>query len=297
MAMYRAYYDAYNQKRWIAESGAESKAMEALKYATDLGSLAAMAQAERALALPEPEETPSAGLRLRVYQLAEALFQTVRMQTSVPLYKAISRDRGATLDNIDVPLNNRGWLEKQFGRIREMEMESDRLKAIARIVWWEDAGRGGFYDDLGNPDKQPHLVQPASFADDPGFLRSPFTGFARGQQVINQWRRSSANGAETFYDTPVEMRYKGLDPAARYRIRVVYGGEQGPLRTIGLTANGTIEIHPPRKIEKLDEPLEFDIPVEATRSGELALRWSKPAGLGGNGRGCHVAEVWLMKAQ
>jgi hypothetical protein len=93
------------------------------------------------------------------------------------------------------------------------------------------------------------------------------------------------------------MRYKGLDPAARYRIRVIYGGEQGPLRTIGLTANGTIEIHPQRKIETLDEPLEFDIPVEATRSGELALRWSKPAGLGGNGRGCHVAEVWLMKAQ
>jgi hypothetical protein len=42
-------------------------------------------------------------------------------------------------------------------------------------------------------------------------------------------------------------------------------------------------------------PVEFDIPRAATSGGELNLSWYGEAGLGGNGRGCQVAEVWLIK--
>ena len=42
-------------------------------------------------------------------------------------------------------------------------------------------------------------------------------------------------------------------------------------------------------------PLEFDIPLEATRSGTLNLSWYAEPGRGGNGRGCQVSEVWLIK--
>lgn len=41
-------------------------------------------------------------------------------------------------------------------------------------------------------------------------------------------------------------------------------------------------------------PVEFDLPAEATRTGELRLIWSRPPGLGGNGRGVQVSEVWLI---
>ena len=41
--------------------------------------------------------------------------------------------------------------------------------------------------------------------------------------------------------------------------------------------------------------VEFDIPRAATTKGELDLSWYREAGLGGNGRGCEVAEVWLIK--
>jgi hypothetical protein len=44
-----------------------------------------------------------------------------------------------------------------------------------------------------------------------------------------------------------------------------------------------------------NEPLEFDIPAEATSTGGLKLTWSRPPGLGGSGRGVQVAEVWLMR--
>jgi hypothetical protein len=40
--------------------------------------------------------------------------------------------------------------------------------------------------------------------------------------------------------------------------------------------------------------MEFDVPREATSGGDLRLRWYGELGLGGNGRGCQVAEVWLM---
>ncbi|MFN9976098.1 MAG: hypothetical protein ACK58T_40000, partial [Phycisphaerae bacterium] len=42
-------------------------------------------------------------------------------------------------------------------------------------------------------------------------------------------------------------------------------------------------------------PQEFAIPAEATQDGDLRIRWNREAGFGGNGRGCQVAEVWLLR--
>jgi hypothetical protein len=41
--------------------------------------------------------------------------------------------------------------------------------------------------------------------------------------------------------------------------------------------------------------VEFTIPAEATADSTLKLSWTREPGLGGNGRGCEVAEVWLMQ--
>ena len=43
------------------------------------------------------------------------------------------------------------------------------------------------------------------------------------------------------------------------------------------------------------EPVEFDIPAVATADGDLTLSWYREPGRGGNGRGCQVREVWLMR--
>jgi hypothetical protein len=42
-------------------------------------------------------------------------------------------------------------------------------------------------------------------------------------------------------------------------------------------------------------PVEFDIPPQATAGGELRLSWTIEPGQGGNGRGCQVSEIWLIK--
>ena len=116
-------------------------------------------------------------LRTRIFALAEALYQSIHMQLSVPLYKAIDVGRGAHLDLIDRPLNNREWLESQFAAIRAMKSEKERLKAIDEIVNWSNPGPGGFYDDLGNPSAQPHLVRGRGPVTDPEYRESSRVGF------------------------------------------------------------------------------------------------------------------------
>jgi hypothetical protein len=92
------------------------------------------------------------------------------------------------------------------------------------------------------------------------------------------------------------MRYTNLDPAARYRIRVVYAGDVFSMTTmIKLVANEKYEVHPPIRKASPIKPVEFDIPAEATRGGELTLTFSPPPGMGSAGRGNQIAEVWLMR--
>ena len=52
---------------------------------------------------------------------------------------------------------------------------------------------------------------------------------------------------------------------------------------------------PFREKGNLPEPVEFDIPQQATASGTLTLEWTRTPGLGGNGRGTAVSEVGLIK--
>jgi hypothetical protein len=287
-ALYRAYYDAYIRSRLLDETELEAKAMAKLGGAQGLGALAAMSEAEAIL-----ERAASARVamdwRARVFELAGALYKSIGMQLSVPLYKAKAVERGANLDNIDVPLNNRPWLERQFAMIRDLAGEPERLKRLDEIVRWTDAGAGGFYDDLGNLLRQPHLVRGPGFENDPAFLHSALVDFGYRGGRISWW-----DNATSLYDEPLQLRYTGLDAAARYRLRVVYASD-APARRIRLVANERVEIHPFIAKKAPPTALEFEIPAEATKNGALKLSWFREPGLGDNGRGCQVAEVWLMR--
>ena len=288
--LYRAYYDAFVRRRLMQEQQAQTQAMSALNNAIGIGAAAAMADAERILATgAQPVATD---LRTRVFQLAEALYQSVRMQLSVPLYRAIAVGRGANLDLIDAPLNDRVWIAEQFAAVRALPSERERVQALTRIARWTDPGPGGFYDDLGVPDAQPHLVAPPAFRKDPGPYLSGLTGF--GSQP--NWRMSWMSHAEAFYDGALQLKYTGLDPAARYKVRVVYAGDiySQDVR-VRLTADESHEVHGLMAKPSPVAPVEFAIPAAATADGALALTWRINEGIGGAGRGNQVAEVWLIK--
>jgi hypothetical protein len=266
--------------------------MGLLGDAKRIGTLNAIAKAEEVLNADKLGENARAW-RARTFELAEALFQSIRMQLSVVRYQAIAIGRGANLDAIDYGLNNRGWLEQRFAEIRATNSETDRLAKISEILNWTNPGPGGFYDDLGDPRRQAHLVMGAPYEKDPEFRNSPLIGFG-GRRPDQGWRMSWYTDAESLFDAPLRMRYDELDPNAQYKIRVVYGGDM-PRVPVRLVANGSVEIHGYRQKPLPVAPLEFTIPREATRTGKLDLEWTRPAGLGGNGRGCQVSEVWLIR--
>jgi hypothetical protein len=130
--LYRAYYDAYIRARLIYETGLEEQARAALKSARESGALAALERAEQILDRAESQRS-APELRARVFELAEALYQSIRMQLSVERYQAIAVGRGANLDEIDKPLNRRVDLKKRFTQIRTLASEQERLAALARL--------------------------------------------------------------------------------------------------------------------------------------------------------------------
>ena len=218
------------------------------------------------------------------------------MQLAVERYKAEAVNRGGTLDTLDAPISNLPWLRRRIRQIRSLSSPNDRINAVLDLLNRTNPGPGGFYDDLGNAARQPHLIRGLGSLKDPEFRASVLDGFTypdvMGDQVPVAWK----NWAESLYDAPLEMYYPNLDSAVQYRIRVVYAGDSMN-KKIRLAGGKDVEIHgyiqKPRPISRWNSTFLG----AATSSGELRLRWRREPGLGGNGRGCQVAEVWLMIKQ
>ena len=125
----RAYYDAFVQQRQTYERNLEKQAYEILATAGTIGADKAMEQALEVLKKAETEPVAQ-DLKQKVVDYCEALFQSVGLQTSVPKYNARGYERGAILDFIDYPLNNRWWLEDEFKKVSEMKLEADRKSVV-----------------------------------------------------------------------------------------------------------------------------------------------------------------------
>ena len=145
--LYRAYYDGFVRQRLLYETGLEEQARERLREAPRTGSLVAVEEATRIL--DQAVTKPAAeDLRSRVFALGEALYQSIHMQLSVDRYKAIAVSRGANLDTIDFPLNNRvgwrrasrrsaSWTRRRRGSRRSMVFSTAAIpvRAASMTIW------------------------------------------------------------------------------------------------------------------------------------------------------------------
>src|SRR5262249_18331557 len=150
------------------------------------------------------------------------------LQTSVSQYQASGHERGAVLDFLDHPLNNRWWLEDEFTRIRKLSAESDKLQALRLICHWEDPGPGSFYDEVGNVAKSSHVVRAEGLNTDPTGEKNPSPGFWWWDEGSSRLRLSW----QTSMDWPLALAYHHLDPQATYRVRLT-GYGQARLRANG----------------------------------------------------------------
>jgi hypothetical protein len=313
MGLYRAYYDAYVRSRLIQETNAQDRAISRLAEIRRVGAkpipldvddeemratngtdpLELIRLAEIELDAPLRNRA-SQDWRARILALGEALYQSIRMQLAVEGYQAEAVTRAANLDTLDTPLTDGPWLRKKFAEIRKLPSASEQIGAIEAILGRTNPGPGGFYDNLGDVMCQSHLVRGVGASQDPEFRATSFVGGAypdfSGTAIPVAWKR----WAGALFDAPLQMFYPELESWAQYRVRVVYGGDAPDVK-IRLAAGDNIEIHPLIDKPVPIRPLEFDIPQQATAKGCLTLSWYRPQGLGGNGRGCQVSEVWLMK--
>jgi hypothetical protein len=291
--LFRAYCDAYTRLRLIHESALEERAMDILRQSAFQGSETAVREAEHIL---DQAVTHPVGreLRTRIFQLAEALYQTCHHKLSVKLYHALHTGRGAHLDSIDWPLNSRLWLMKQFRELRKLEDEGERLARIAQIVDRTNPGPGGFYDNPGALPMTPRLVRGPGPVEDPLFLQSSMAGSLYLTQEPMELPYAWMSHAWALNDAPIEMLYKQLDPDGEYTVQVVYAQTEYPAK-IRLVANDVFEVH--GFITKPDpvEALSFHVPHAATRTGTLKLTWHREPGEGADGQGCQISEIWLMR--
>jgi len=266
MNQLRAVYDTFVRRRLIYERKLEADANQILL--TD--GRPADGRIDAALAILNAAPIAS-NLRDRIINLCEKLFQSIGLQTSVAKYQASGAERGAVLDFIDYPMNNRYWLEDEFKKVRNLKNEATKLARLKEIATWENPGPGSFYDDIGNEGRSPHAEEDER--DEPMFWWL--------DQGMSRLRLSSQT---TMW--PKRLFYQALDRSARYIVRT--GGQgQSLLKIDGKPAQG----------QKTNDFFEFVVPPEAYADGQIELTWDIPkdeSHLNWRQRS-RLAEVWLIK--
>ena len=288
----RAKYDYYIKERLLNESTLETNALTALGSAQTLGASAAMAQAKTILATPDTTLVDSA-LRSAITSICQTLYDLIGYQSSLTRYNASGYERSCVLDFLDYPVNNRYWLEDRCDAVALLGTEAEKIALINEILAWESPGTGGFYDDLGNAEKEAHLVPQKTWAQDPGYVASSqdeFSWLGSPNKLAFGYnlRLSTLDQGQTLFGTPLQMSYTGLSPADHYRVKVMYAGRFNG--TTKLTANGVV-IRAEIGATAPPTTVTFDTLITPTMEGKIVLNWDLVTG-----RGCQVAEVWLLKA-
>ena len=286
---YRAVYDQLIALRWKAAQSRMAAVRYTLRQAPAIGASATVAAVSASLNQPESPEI--AALHARLAGLAAQLWQKARMQKSVPLYGASNWERGANFDRALTPLDDSVYLKAEMAKAMALPGEAARRTALAGLGDpWDMAGLA-LYDDLGDPDAEPHLVRGVGFAQDPQLRHTAIDGVADNLPA-DGWRLAEVTYAEALYDQPLRLHYSGLRQGRSYRLRITLAGE-GYYRAMQLTANGHL-LYPYKP--RTSNPMQVDVtvPSEIITNGTLDLAFSAKPGAGGSGRGQQVAETWLI---
>ncbi|RRB07620.1 hypothetical protein [Larkinella rosea] len=273
MLLMRAYYDTYTRRRLIYEQGLEKNANLILAQANEANMEKSMESALTILNKADKEPI-STELRKKIETLCADLYTSIGLQTSVPKYKAKNYERGASLDFVDYPLNNRWWLADEFKKVQAMKTPKEKLDRLHVIGNWETPGEGSYYDDVSSGSKSPRVKTISEDATDIAWWDN---GFSRARL-----------STQTFQNEPA-LDYDNLDPGSRYIIRVAGLGE-ALLRVDGHRLKPLI-------YNKANETFkEWIVPLSLTQDGKISVTFDEPEESHLNWRQhSKVSDVWLLK--
>lgn len=269
----RAYYDTYTARRKRYETQLEKQGNEILAAAGRIGIEKAM---DSALQVVNEADTRPAcpELRQKIIDYCAALFKTVGLQTSVEKYHAKNPERGAILDFLDYPLNNRWWLADEFAKIRRLKTGQEKLDRLKEIYTWENPGPGSYYDNVSDISRGPHVSTRSYDATDVAWW--------------DQGKSRKRLSTQLFQSFP-RLVYEDVDPDGHYSIRI--SGEGEAL----LRINGE-RVAPVVYNKELEAFKVFPVARRFVRSGKLTLTFDEPEESRLNWRQhSKICEVWLLK--
>lgn len=269
----RATYDAYTRRRLLYEQELERKANQALLQAPVVGADKAMATALELV--NRADVSPIAvDLRKKIETLCADLFESIGLQTSVPKYNAKGYERGALLDFVDYPLNNRWWLADEFKKVQAMAVKEEKLARLRVIATWENPGPGSYYDDISSVSKGPRVSTISDDATDVAWWED---GKSRARLSSQLFQRSPA------------LTYTNLEPGARYIIRVAGYGD-ALLRVDGK------RLEPIVYNREAETFKEWIVPLSLTQDGQISVTFDEPEESHLNWRKqSRISDVWLLK--
>jgi hypothetical protein len=199
-----------------------------------------------------------------------------------------------------------GWLQRQLGRSKNAG-KKERQELLAMIVDYENAGEGGFYDNLGTANMAPNVT--FGYPYDHG---QPYVS-----QMLSEGNRPSQRSMHFTQneDQGVTLHYRDLDPKASYKIRFTFVRpwfqERYSMRMN--QKSQTIYADDISIAKDVDLPIQmsdffaYNIPAKAIKDGELTIKMERAADVArgdrvtveqwrnSGGWGTIVSEVWLIK--
>lgn len=199
-----------------------------------------------------------------------------------------------------------GWLKRQLERARAASGE-EKIELLETIADYENPGPGGFYDNLGTYEHSPHLVRGYPYDHGQPYVRDTLDEGNRLSQRTMCYTQDEELG--------LTLRYEGLDPNARYRIRFTFVrpwyqpryAHRMNQKAQSIYADGIPLAEGLELPEKMSDFFTFDIPPEATADGVLEIQFKKMPDVAARDRvsveqwrncggwGTLCSEVWLMK--
>ncbi|MBE9466321.1 hypothetical protein ACFP1I_24860 [Dyadobacter subterraneus] len=273
MLLLRGYYDEYTRLRLINEQELEKQANEILAKADNQTITKSM---DQALAIVNKADTEpiARDIRKHIEDLSDALYISIGLQTSSAKHKPRNPERGAVMDFVDYPLNNRWWLADEFEKIKKIKDPAEQLAMLKRIATWENPGEGSYYDGVSSVAKGPRVKTISDDATDVAWWDS---GKSRKRLSSQLFQREPA------------LDYVNLDPGARYIIRVAGYGE-ALLRVDGQRLSPTIYNKEENSFK------EWIVPLSLTQDGKISVTFDGPEESDLNWRkNSKISDVWLLK--
>lgn len=199
-----------------------------------------------------------------------------------------------------------GWLQRQLERAQKAKGAA-RDELLSMIVDYENAGEGGFYDNLGTFNSAPDVISGYPYDHGQPYVSQMLDEGNRPSQRSMHFTQNEKQG--------VTFHYSNLDPKATYKIRFTfvrpwyqerYASRMNQKRQSVYADDIPIA----KDVElplQMSDFFTYEIPAKVTADGELTIRLEKAAEVAigdrvyieqwrnSGGWGTIVSEAWLMK--